>query len=156
SVLHADLERMSGGHMDKELTGILIGKSYETIQWMVGHGHHLEPAVSLSGVKVDGKIKWPKGAVIRTEHEGVGLSAHWFERAETLGCDVLYEHAAISLLQDEAGRVTGVKVATPDGHKQIGARSVILACGGFEANSAMRGQYLGKPWDNAKVRGTKH
>ena len=156
TTLHGDLERMSGGHMDKDLTQILIGKSYETIQWMVGHGHQLEPAVSLSGVMVDGKIKWPKGAVIRTEHEGVGLSAHWFKRAEQLGCDILYEHAAMSLLQDAGGRVTGVKVATGDGHKEIGARAVVLACGGFEANAAMRGQYLGKPWDNAKVRGTKH
>ena len=156
ATLHGDLDRMSGGHMDKELTGILIGKSYETIQWMVGHGHHLEPAVSLSGVMVEGKIKWPKGAVIRTEHEGVGLSAHWFKRAAELGCDILYEHAAMSLLQDDKGRVTGVKVVTSDGHKEIHSRAVVLACGGFEANAAMRGQYLGKPWDNAKVRGTKH
>lgn len=155
-VLHADLDRMSGGRMDKELTNVLISKSYETVKWMVGHGHHLEPAVSLSGVMVDGKIKWPKGAVIRTEHEGVGLSAHWFERAKQLGCEVFFEHAALSLLQDDSGRVIGVKVSTPEGYKSMRARGVILACGGFEANAAMRGQYLGKPWDSAKVRGTKH
>jgi hypothetical protein len=41
-------------------------------------GVPLEPAVSLSAVKVDGVIKWSPGAVIRARHEGVGLSASWF------------------------------------------------------------------------------
>ena len=156
AVYRADLDRMSGGRTDKELSEILIGRSYETVQWMVGLGHKLEPAVSLSGVMVDGRIKWPKGAVIRTEHEGVGLSARWFEVAEAKGCDVLYEHAATALIQNDAGRVAGVKVRTPDGLRQLSAKGVVLACGGFEANAAMRGQYLGKPWDHAKVRGTRH
>jgi tricarballylate dehydrogenase len=32
----------------------------------------------------------------------------------------------------------------------------VLGCGGFEANAAWRAQYLGRPWDHAKVRGTKY
>src|SRR5208283_5283639 len=34
--------------------------------------------------------------------------------------------------------------------------AVVLGCGGFEANAAWRAQYLGRPWDSAKVRGTKY
>jgi tricarballylate dehydrogenase len=37
----------------------------------------------------------------------------------------------------------------------VRARSVVLACGGFEANAEMRARYLGSNWDLAKVRGTK-
>ncbi len=151
-----DLQRVSGGRTDKDLSEILIGKSYETVSWLVSLGHKLEPAVSLSAVYVDGMLKWPKGAVIRTEHEGVGLSAHWFKLARERGCDILYEHAATDLIQDDSGRVIGVKVKSPDGMIDMMAGGVVLACGGFEANAAMRGQYLGKPWDSAKVRGTKH
>jgi tricarballylate dehydrogenase len=32
----------------------------------------------------------------------------------------------------------------------------VLACGGFEANPAWRARYLGRPWDHAKVRGTRY
>jgi len=32
---------------------------------------------------------------------------------------------------------------------------VVLACGGFEANSEMRSRYLGPGWELAKVRGTR-
>jgi tricarballylate dehydrogenase len=156
AAFRADLDRMTGGRSDKELSEVLISNSYDTVAWMVKLGHHLEPAVSLGGVVVDGKIKWPKGAVIRTVHEGVGLSESWFRIAEQHKVEILYEHGATALIQDDNGRVIGVRVKTPHGIKELMAGGVVLACGGFEANSAMRGQYLGKPWDHAKVRGTRH
>ena len=37
----------------------------------------------------------------------------------------------------------------------IRSKSVVLACGGFEANSEMRARYLGPGWDLAKVRGSR-
>jgi tricarballylate dehydrogenase len=42
----------------------------------------------------------------------------------------------------------------PGGRIELTAASVVLGCGGFEANSQWRAQYLGAPWDHAKVRGT--
>ena len=151
-----DLQRVTGGRTDAELSEVLIEGAYETLAWMVGLGHQLEPAVSLGAVVVDGRIKWPKGAVIRIVHEGVGLSRTWFEIAERSGVDILFEHAATDLVLDDHGAVTGVRVKTPDGVKVVQAAGVVLACGGFEANPAWRAQYLGKPWDHAKVRGTRH
>ena len=38
---------------------------------------------------------------------------------------------------------------------RIGAKAVVLACGGFESNAEMRTRYLGPTWDLAKVRGTR-
>ncbi|MGY8993161.1 MAG: FAD-binding protein, partial [Rhodospirillales bacterium] len=38
---------------------------------------------------------------------------------------------------------------------EIRAKAVILACGGFEANSEMRTKYLGPGWELAAVRGTR-
>lgn len=40
--------------------------------------------------------------------------------------------------------------------QQLFSSSVILSCGGFEANPCMRSQYLGPEWENAYVRGTPH
>ena len=37
---------------------------------------------------------------------------------------------------------------------RVTGRSVVLACGGFEANTEKRARYLGPGWDLAKVRGT--
>jgi len=55
------------------------------------------------------------------------------------------------------GRVAGVRATLRDGETlDIAAGAVVLASGGFEANSEMRARYLGPGWDLAKVRGTRH
>ena len=72
-VFMADLLRVTDGRTDPELAELLIGRSYDTACWMATQGIEMEPAVSLSAVKVGDTIKWSPGAVIRARHEGVGL-----------------------------------------------------------------------------------
>ena len=45
--------------------------------------------------------------------------------------------------------------ASDGGRRELRARSVVLACGGFEANAEWRTRYLGPAWDLAKVRGSR-
>jgi tricarballylate dehydrogenase len=116
----------------------------------------MEPALSLSGVRVGNTIKWSPGAIIRARHEGVGLSSMWFKAAQAREVEIRYETSAIRLLQDSRGRVTGVAVRDADGFREISAGAVVLGCGGFEANPEWRARYLGRPWDHAKVRGTRY
>jgi len=123
---------------------------------MARQGIEMEPAVSLSAVRVGDTIKWSPGAVIRAKHEGVGLSAMWFRAAERLAVEVRYDTAVVRLVQDRSGRVTGVAVRGPEGFAELSAKAVVLACGGFEANPEWRARYLGRPWDHAKVRGTRY
>jgi tricarballylate dehydrogenase len=40
--------------------------------------------------------------------------------------------------------------------EDIAARSIVIACGGFESNAEMRTRYLGPGWELAKVRGTAY
>ena len=47
-------------------------------------------------------------------------------------------------------------VQGPDGFEEIAAKTVVLACGGFEANAEMRTRYLGPGWELAKVRGVPY
>ena len=152
----ADLRRMTANATDPELAEILIGNSYATASWMAATGICFEPAVSLGAVRVGGVIKWPKGAIVRAVHEGVGLSRMWFAIAQRKGVETRYRSAALRLMQDSRGQVCGVTIRDPNGIQEIGARAVVLGCGGFEANAAWRAQYLGRPWDSAKVRGTKY
>ena len=151
-----DLLRVTDGRTDPELAEILIGRSYDTVAWMAKQGIVLEPAVSLSAVKVGDRLKWSPGAVIRARHEGVGLSKMWFEIAEQRGVEIRYETAALRLVQDRQARVTGVTVQDASGVHDLSARAVVLGCGGFESNPEWRARYLGRPWDHAKVRGTRY
>jgi tricarballylate dehydrogenase len=68
---------------------------------------------------------------------------------------VLYDAAFVELLQDEHGVIEGAVVNTPNGFETIGAASIVLAAGGFEASAEKRAKYLGKDWDVAKVRGSR-
>jgi tricarballylate dehydrogenase len=152
----ADLLRVTDGRTDPELAELLIGRSYDTACWMATQGIEMEPAVSLSAVKVGNTIKWSPGAVIRARHEGVGLSAMWFKTAERQGVEIHYDTAVVRLLQDTRGRVTGVVARGPEGFEELSGTAVVLGCGGFEANPEWRARYLGRPWDHAKVRGTRY
>ncbi len=153
---HSDLLRVTDGRTDEELSQILIRNSYETVCWMAEQGVGFELALSLSGVRVGSVIKWPSGAIVRAAHEGVGLSRMWFNIARRAGVEVRYNSPAQALLQDRRGRVRAVGVRDNEGMHEINAGAVVLGCGGFEANMAWRAQYLGRPWDHARVRGTRH
>jgi tricarballylate dehydrogenase len=154
---HGDLMRVTSGRTDPVLSRVLVDNSKDTVFWMHQVGRiKMEPATTLSAVKKDNVMVWARGLVVRAEHEGVGLSRSWFSTAERMGIEVRYGSAATELLLDDAGKVSGVKVRDDDGLKSIGARSVVLGCGGFEANVQMRTQHIGPLVGAAKVRGTPH
>lgn len=155
AAFRADLMRVTQDRSDPELSKILIENSYDTMCWLQQTGKmEFELALSVMGVRVGNEVKWPRGAMIRTVHEGVGLSKTWFETAEKMGIEIRYESGAQRLAQAESGRVNGVVVRGPNGIETINARAVVLGSGGFETNPAWRRHYLGDPWDHAKVRGS--
>ena len=67
----------------------------------------------------------------------------------------LFEHLHPESLQ-YLSRIKAETVFGPDGYEDISARSVVLACGGFEADPEMRVRYYGPGWEMARVRGTRH
>ena len=154
---HGDLMRVTNGRTDPVLSKVLVENSKDTVFWMNKTGRiKMEPAVTLSAVKKDNVMVWARGLVIRAEHEGVGLSRSWFATAERMGIEIRYGSAAVELVVDDAGRVSGVKARDDEGLKIIGASAVVLGCGGFEANVQMRTQHIGPLVGAAKVRGTPH
>lgn len=61
------------------------------------------------------------------------------------GGEFLCETTAIKLLEDDMGRVCGVRCAGKNNEPvEVNARAVILASGGFEGNPQMLAQYVGK------------
>lgn len=154
---HGDLMRVTGGRTDPVLSRLLVDNSRETVLWMNRVGKvPMEPALSLSAVRKGNRVIWARGLVVRAKHEGVGLSRAWFRTAEEMGVEIRYGTAARALELDGKGRVCGVKVRDADGISVISGRTVILGCGGFEANVQMRTQHIGPNIGGAKVRGTPH
>lgn len=154
---HGDLLRVTNGRTDPVLSRILVDNSKATVFWMHEVGRiKMEPAITLSAVRKDNVMIWARGLIVRAEHEGVGLSRSWFATAERTGITVRYASAATELLLDGRGGICGVKVRDSEGLHTYTARSVVLGCGGFEANVQMRTQHIGPLVGQAKVRGTPH
>jgi tricarballylate dehydrogenase len=55
----------------------------------------------------------------------------------------LFEATARDLLTDGNGAITGLTVRAQGQKRNLRAKAVILACGGFEGNPEMLAQYLG-------------
>src|SRR3989442_13819412 len=79
-----------------------------------------------------------------------------YQSAAKQGYGVRFGTKATRLATDDRGAVTGVMVRTSAGSETINAGAVVLASGGFEANSEMRTRYLGPNWELARVRGTPY
>jgi tricarballylate dehydrogenase len=151
-----DLQRVTSGRTDPELSNILVSNSRDTVFWMHGSGVKMEPALGVAGVRRGNVVVWPPGLIVRAAHEGVGLSSSWFAIAERIGVEIRYASAAIELIVDARGRVVGVKLRDDDGIREVTGKAVVLGCGGFEANVQMRTQHIGPLVGAAKVRGTPH
>lgn len=151
-----DLMKVTEGLSDEELASILIERSRDTIVWMRSHGLRFIPMYNRQSFKVDGKHHFYGGVNIEAVGGGHGLVEYLIGRAEKLGIEFRYATGARRLLQDKHGKVTGVTAFGPEGYEDIPAKAVVLACGGFESNSAMRTAYLGPGWELCRVRGTRH
>jgi tricarballylate dehydrogenase len=150
-----DVMRLSEGLSDPGLVQVLVSQSYPTMQWMGDKGTPWILAYGRQAFRQDGVLRFWGGLTVEAVGGGKGLSDRLFELVERAGVEVLTRTKATRLLTDRRGRVVGVTVRGPEGDRDLKARSVVLACGGFEANSEMRARYLGPGWELAKVRGTQ-
>ena len=149
-----DMGRLTEYRCDPELTDVLIRNSYASALWLRAHGVRFQPALGRQAFKVDGKFKFWGGLACHIHGGGQHLVAALHAALAQAGIPVIYETTAWGLLHDDA-RVQGVRVRFAGRNLDLRARSVVLACGGFESNAEMRARYLGPNWDLAKVRGTR-
>ena len=148
-----DLMRVTKGLSDPELAQLLVSQSHPTLMWLREKGVRFVLSFGRQAFKVDGKYKFWGGLVVESVGAGKGLSDQQFEVAERMGVEIRYQAKGTRLLQDDMGHVSGVMVQTPNGFEDVHGKTVVLCCGGFEANAEMRARYLGPGWDLAKVRG---
>lgn len=151
-----DWMRITQGLANPELAELVVMQSNATIHWLADQGLEFE-LHHLTSVRVGNSLRWAPGSnAVRVKGAGLGLSDSLFSLLERKQIEIRYETKAEKLLMDGQARVCGVRVKTTSGYEDIHAGGVIMACGGFESNRAMRTQYLGVLWEMAKVRGTRY
>ena len=137
--MRADLVRVTDGRADTGLVNTLVDQAFPTMRWM--HDSLGVRWVLLYGrqaYRVDGVLRFWGGLIVEAVGGGVGLSDTLFATCEAQGVEVRYGTKAVALLTDEqSGGIRGVRTADPDGRHEIVSRTVILASGGFEANTEM-------------------
>ena len=151
-----DLMRVTGGRADPALSRTLVSESLPTMVWMRRAGVRWALALGRQAFRSGGTSRFWGGLVVEAVGGGKDLSDRLFELAAQAGADVAYETAVDGLLLGSAGAVEGVSVRSLGGAYAVGANAVVLACGGFEANSEMRTNHLGPRWSDVKVRGTRY
>jgi tricarballylate dehydrogenase len=150
-----DLYRVTNYRSDPELSEILVTQSLESMIWLRNQGVSFTPNYRHQSAVVEGKRRFFGRMPLWVVGGGAGLVADLTKSAANKGVNIFYDTRAVSLLVDEDDRVYGVNARGPDGRRQFTAKSVVLACGGFEANPEMRTRYLGPGWELAKVRGSR-
>lgn len=150
-----DMGRITQYRTDPDLCELLVKRSKETLLWMRDSGVRFLPNFGRQAYKVDGRFKFWGGATIAVAAGGPGLVDALYKAAEKAGVEIVYGAWVRDLIRDDLG-VHGVSVKIDGGTREYRASSVVLACGGFEANAEMRSRYLGPGWDLAKVRGTRY
>ncbi|MFT4581253.1 MAG: tricarballylate dehydrogenase [Gammaproteobacteria bacterium] len=148
-----DLARVTEYQCDPDLAETLVSKSFGTLKWMRDKGVRFAPIYGRQAFKVDGRFKFWGGLTVEAVGGGPGLLDALDAAVREAGIEVMYSADAYKLVRNDEG-IHAVWARCQGKKTIIKARSVVLACGGFQANPEWRTRYLGAGWETAKVRGT--
>ncbi len=145
-----ELNQMTRNRADPALARLLYGNGEVDVQWLMGLGAPLvDPRVERPDLR-GGKMSF------HVRGNGYGLVEALYPVLAQRGIEVRFETKAVDILLDGNGRAAGVRVKTRNGFADYRARAVIIATGGFQANTEMRVRYLGREAGSLVVRGSRY
>lgn len=131
-------DTMKGGYNlnDSNLVHEMVNKAPETVDWLVSIGVDLTDVGKMAG-STNKRTHRPQG--------GAAVGAHMIpvleSAAKTLGVDLRKNSKVIDIISDN-GSAAGVVVQKDNQTYTIKAKAVIIATGGFGANSKMVESYV--------------
>jgi tricarballylate dehydrogenase len=149
-----DMARLTEYRCDPDLTEVLVKNSFQTVAWMRSRGVRFTAAWGRQAFKIDGRFKFWGGLTVEAVGGGPGLVESLTQIAQKAGIEIWYGARAVSLITDDDG-VHGVVVKKDKKTLSVKGKAVVLAAGGFQANTEWRTRYMGPGWELAKVRGTR-
>lgn len=142
-----DLLKVTSGNTDEHLARLAIRKSQECLPWMQQHGVHFQP--SLSGTL----------SLARTNAfflgGGKALVNAYYRTANSLGVKVLYD-APVTHLEMKNDRITSIEYSHQGNSLKISPKAVIVASGGFQADTDWLTRAWGPAAKNFIIRGTPY
>ena len=131
-------ETLKGGGFlnDPEMLSYFVDHAALAIDWLKEHD------VELSDLTITGGMS-KKRAHRPASMAPVGgfLVTGLLKAIEKARISVFNQTKVVKLLQDETGKVNGVVILGPDGHRTVKAKTVILATGGFGASKSIIKKY---------------
>lgn len=142
-----DLWRVTEGHTNETLARMMIRKSPELLAWLQERGVRFQPA--LSGTLTLGRTNaFFLGG-------GRALINAQYHTAERLGVK-LYYNSEVQELDIEDGVFQSAKLVNRGFAYQVKASAVVVASGGFQANSDWLKEVWGNAAENFIIRGTPY
>lgn len=143
----ADLLKVTGGKTHEGLARMAIRASEECLPWMQEHGVRFQP--SLSGTL----------SLARTNAfflgGGKGLVNAYYRTAEKLGVTVLYE-ASVTHLERDEDHIVWLDYTHAGLSHRIHPKAVVVAAGGFQADTDWLARAWGPAAKNFLIRGTPY
>lgn len=143
----ADLVKVTGGKTDERLARLAIQQSEGCLPWMAERGVRFQP--SLSGTL----------SLARTNAffmgGGKSLVNAYYRTAQDLGVEVRYE-ANVTHLELEGDQIAWVDYSDDIGAHRIVPKAVIVASGGFQADTDWLTRAWGPAAKNFLIRGTPY
>ena len=142
-----DLAKVTGGQTDERLARMTIRGSGACRPWMQEHGVRFQP--SLSGtLHLSRTNAFFLGG-------GKALVNAYYAAAERAGVDIAYDTEAVDLVLNDAKFAAAI-LRNGNSTREIKAKAVVVATGGFESNLEWLREAWGPPADNFLIRGTPY
>jgi len=148
-----DLLQVTEGHTDEKLARLVIRGSATCREWMIRQGARFQP--SLTGtLHLSRTNAFFLGG-------GKALMNAYYRTAERLGVEIQYEAEVCDLrfengLGGGAGKFVSARVAQRGSAREVSAKAVVVATGGFQANLGWLEQAWGEAARNFLIRGTPY
>jgi len=142
-----DLLKVTGGQTSEELARMTIRATADCRGWMIRHGARFQPALG-GTLHVSRTNAFFLGG-------GKALLNAYYRSAEALGVEIRYGCEVVDLAIED-GRFTSATVVEEGERREIRAKTVVAAAGGFESNLAWLKEAWGPVADNFLIRGTPY
>jgi tricarballylate dehydrogenase len=142
-----DLAKVTGGETDEALARLTIRRTPLHVPWMKRHGVRFQRALG-------GTLQLARTNAFFLGG-GKALLNAYYAAAEAQGVAIAYDTEVVDLdLAD--GRFDAAEVLQGGARRRVRAKSVVVACGGFESNFEWLRDAWGPAADNFLIRGTPY
>ena len=131
-----DYDETTLGRGNRAIFELMAETSAANLDWLTGHGVSFEEPAPWDPYNVDVAVVSPGWFMGMS-----GFFTRMRERFDELGIEIAFETKAQALVMDSTGAVAGVRAAVPGGLADYRSGAVVIAAGGYAANTQMLEAY---------------